>query len=121
MNIEEIREYSLSLPLTSEDMAFGEECLLLRVCDKIFVCLGLERQNYFTLKCDEEYATELRAQYPEIMPAWHWNKRYWNQIDLNGKLPDEFIRALIRHSYSEVVKKLPKQIKALNPELLTII
>ena len=41
MNIEAIREYCLSLPLASEDMAFGEDHLVLRVCGKIFACIGL--------------------------------------------------------------------------------
>ena len=59
MNIEEIREYCLSLPMTSEDMAFGEEYLLLRVCGKIFACIALERSESLVLKCDPAYAVEL--------------------------------------------------------------
>jgi predicted DNA-binding protein (MmcQ/YjbR family) len=42
------------------------------------------------------------------------NKRHWNQINLFGILPDELILRLIRHSYSEVVKKLPKKIREEN-------
>ena len=86
MNIEEIREYCLSLPMTSEVMAFGEEYLLLRVCGKIFACIALERSESLVLKCDPAYAVELRERYREIEPAWHWNKRYWNQHSLHGSL-----------------------------------
>lgn len=32
------------------------------------------------------------------------NKKYWNQLNLLGKLSDEFVKHLIRHSYNEVVK-----------------
>ncbi|MDE6173936.1 MAG: MmcQ/YjbR family DNA-binding protein, partial [Duncaniella sp.] len=49
-DIETIRQYCLSLPLTGEDMAFGEEHLLFRVCDKIFACYSFERDNYLSLK-----------------------------------------------------------------------
>ena len=35
-------------------------------------------------------------------------------------LGDELIRALIRHSYAEVVAKLPKRVKAEHPEILEI-
>ncbi|MBR3860135.1 MAG: hypothetical protein IKJ18_09060 [Bacteroidaceae bacterium] len=39
------------------------------------------------------------------------NKRHWNQIDLFGALPDTLIKHLIRHSYNEVVKKMPKRVR----------
>ncbi|MCM1051670.1 MAG: MmcQ/YjbR family DNA-binding protein [Paenibacillus sp.] len=109
MNIESFREYCLSLPYTSEDMPFGDEYLIIRVCGKIFACIGLERPDYFVLKCDPDYAVELRETHEEIEPAWHWNKKYWNQLRLSGSLDDVFIGALIRHSYEQVVKKLPKK------------
>lgn len=121
MNIEELREYCLSLPYATEDMAFGEECLLLRVFNKIFACIGLERPDYFTLKCDPELALELRERYPEITAAWHWNKKYWNGISLHGSLEKDFIKSLVRHSYSEVVKKLPKSIRTAHPEINFIV
>lgn len=120
MNIEEIRDYSLSLPHTTEDMAFGEEYLLLRVCSKIFACIGLERPDYFVVKCASDYATELREHYTEITPSWHWNKKYWNQLSLRGSLSDALILSLIRHSYHEVVKKLPKATRNSFPEMLDI-
>lgn len=120
MDIETIRTYCLSLPRTTEDMAFGEEYLLFRVCDKIFACYGFEREDYFVLKCDPDYALELRERFPDIQPAWHWNKRYWNQIRLSGQLPDDFIAALIRHSYSQVVAKLPRCLRAAYPAITEI-
>lgn len=75
----------------------------------------------FVLKCDPDYAIELREQHSEIQPAWHWNKKFWNQMPLNGSLRNDFIQSLIRHSYSEVVKKLPKSLKTEHPALLTIL
>lgn len=120
MNIETVREYCLSLPESTEDMAFGDEYLLLRVCGKIFACIGLERPDYFTLKCSPEYAVELRERYSDIEPAWHWNKKYWNQLRLSGALSDELVKSLIRHSYAEVVKKLPRKTIAQYPEIAAI-
>ena len=111
MNIEQLRDFCLSLPKTTEDMAFGDDYLLIRVCNRIFACIGLTKTGYFVVKCDPELAIELRERHAEILPAWHWNKKYWNQIDINGKLDDKFIESLIRHSYDEVIKKLPKKIR----------
>lgn len=112
MNIESIREYCLSLPMASEDMGFGEDYLLFRVCGKIFACYGFVREDYFVLKVDPDYALELRDRYTEISPAWHWNKKYWNEVSMAGSLSDDFIKSLIRHSYAEVVKKLPKKLQS---------
>lgn len=120
MNIEEVREYCLSLPLVTEDMAFGEDHLLFRVCDKIFGCLSLHGDDNFTVKCQPEYAVELRDTYEDIAPAFHWNKKYWIQMRLQGSLQPEFIHSLIRNSYSEVVSKLPRRIKTEHPELSLI-
>ena len=41
MNIEQVREYTLSLPGVTEDQAFGEDILNFRLEGKIFVCLWL--------------------------------------------------------------------------------
>lgn len=120
MNIEEIREYCLSLPLATEDMCFGDDYLLFKVLGKIYACIGLTRPDYFVLKCDVGYATELRDRHTEIEPAWHWNKRYWNQLSLRGNLSPEFIRSLIRHSYTEVVRKMTKKTLGAHPELLSV-
>lgn len=120
MDIESVREYCLSLPMVTEDMAFGDDNLLFRVCDKIFACLSIDGDNSLALKCDPDYALELRDSHTEITPAWHWNKKYWNQLPVNGTLDTEFIHSLIRHSYSEIIKKLPKKILTAHPELNSI-
>lgn len=77
--------------MTSEDTAFGEDYLLFRVYGKIFACYGFNLEDYFVAKCDPDYALDLRDRHDEITPAWHWNKRYWNQISLHGNLSDDTI------------------------------
>ena len=41
MNIEQVREYTLSLPEVTEDQAFGEDIINFRLEGKIFICLWL--------------------------------------------------------------------------------
>lgn len=120
MDIESAREYCLSLPHATEDIAFGDGILLFRVCNKIFACMTLDGSDYFALKCDPDYAIELRDRYHEIQPAYHWNKRHWNQLPLRGTLPTTLIQSLIRHSYTQVIKKLPKKLLTLYPALTTV-
>ena len=109
MNIERAREYCLSLPQVTEDFPFDETTLVFRIGRKIFAMLDLENTEWFVLKCQPEYAIELRERYPDIAPAWHMNKKHWNQLNLYGNLPDDLVQALIQHSYDEVVKKMSKK------------
>lgn len=109
MNIEDFRDICLSLPLVTEDTPFDETTVVFRLKGKIFACIATEYPDKVVLKCDPALALELRAQYDAVQGAWHWNKKYWNDITLNGSLSDNFITELIRHAYAEVNKKLPKR------------
>lgn len=110
MDIESIREYILSLPLVTEDFPFDETTLVFRLHNKIFACIPLEKPDWVILKCDSEKAIELREQYSDIEGAYHWNKRYWNQIRINGGVSEEKIKELTRHAYNEISRKLPKKL-----------
>ena len=44
--------------------------------------------------------------------AWHFNKKYWNQVFLDRDLDDKLIKQLIDHSYDEVLKKFPQKLRA---------
>lgn len=120
MNVESVRDYCLSLPLATEDFPFDETTLAFRVLGKIFAMIDLDNTEWFVLKCDPDYAVELRDTYPEIKGAWHMNKKYWNQIILSGELPDALVQKLIRHSYAEVVKKIPDKLKQNHTEVLSV-
>ncbi len=111
MDIETARLYCLSLPCTTEDTPFGPDDLAIRVMGKIFAFFDLERPNMMVLKCEQNRAEELRDIYEAIEPAWHWNKKYWNQIWFDKDVNSELLEELILHSYHEVVRKFPKKLK----------
>lgn len=120
MNLESIRDYCLSLPEATEDFPFDETILVFRICSKIFAMIDLDNPEWFVLKCDPDYALELRESHHEISGAYHMNKRHWNQINIFGALPDATIKSLINHSYGLVVAKLPKRIKLEHPNITDI-
>jgi predicted DNA-binding protein (MmcQ/YjbR family) len=113
MNIEDLRDYCLSKPGTTEGMPFGEQTLVFKVGGKIFLLIGLEQANRFNVKCDPERAIELREQHHEIIPGFHMNKKHWNTVYLDGGLTPGLIRELIDHSYELVLKSLPKNLQNL--------
>lgn len=111
MNIEEIREYCISRKATTEEFPFDETTLVFKVMGKMFACIDIDNPEWLDLKCDPEYALELRERYMGIEGAFHFNKKYWNQVATEGDVPDHLIRQLIDHSYDEVVKKFTRKMK----------
>ena len=111
MNVEKAREYCLSKKGVTECFPFDDVSLVMKVMDKMFALIDLEGTDSISLKCDPEYAIELRERYSAINGAYHFNKKYWNGVYLERDLPDDDIRHWIRHSYREVIAKLPKKIR----------
>ena len=112
MNIEDLREYCLSLKNVTEDMPFGDEYLIFRVFGKWFAVIPLNVPELkVNVKCDPALAIELRERYNSVEAAWHFNKKYWNSIYIEGDMDDESVKYWIRHSIDEVVKKLPKKMQ----------
>ena len=107
MNIEKFREYCLSKPCATEDFPFDDDVLAFRICNKMFAVVAMSRPNMAIMKCDPERAIDLREQFSAIKGAFHFNKKFWNQIDFDGDASDKLILELVDHSYDEVVKKLP--------------
>ena len=112
MNIEDVREYCLQKAHTDEAFPFDETILVFRLMGKIFACLNLERPNLVVLKCEPDYALELRDRYQGIEGAWHMNKKHWNQVYLDRDVPDTLIYELIDHSYEQVYKKIPRNMRS---------
>ncbi len=108
MNIETLRNYCLAKPCVSESFPFGEDTLVFKIAEKIFLLTSLSQPNRFNVKCDPEIAVILREEHSEIIPGYHMNKRHWNTVYLDGSLSEQLIRQQIDQSYHLVFKSLPK-------------
>lgn len=112
MNFEEIRNHCINKKGVTEEFPFDESTLVFKVMGKMFALLDLDGEFGINLKCNPEYAIELREKYSsEIIPGYHMNKKYWNSVLLNGILTTDFIKELIDLSYIEVIKSLPKKVQ----------
>jgi predicted DNA-binding protein (MmcQ/YjbR family) len=111
MNIEELRNYCLQKKGVMETFPFGEETLVYKVSDKVFLLAGLDEADRFNAKCDPERAIELRAEYEEIIPGWHMNKKHWNTVYMNGRLTNKLLKEIIDHSYQLVFDSLPRKVR----------
>lgn len=118
MNIEQVREYTLSLYGVTEDQPFGDDIITFRLEGKVFVCLWLGGGKYDTkdgepriaLKLSPERNLELREQYSAVTPAYHWNKTHWSDVYYN-QLDNALVEEWIRESYRLIASKLPKAIR----------
>lgn len=108
MNIEEIREYCISLKGVTESFPFDETTLVFKVMNKMFCLLGLDDFRV-SLKNDPEKNIELRAHFPAIIGGYHLNKQHWNTIHLNGTVPPELLIEMVDKSYQLIAESLPKK------------
>jgi predicted DNA-binding protein (MmcQ/YjbR family) len=115
MNIEEFREYCLSVKGATESLPFlHHNVLVFKVMGKMFAYIPLEPKDGIfraDLKCNPEKSLELREKYNGITQT-DFKTPLWNLVTLESDVPDDLIKKLILHSVEEVIKKLPKKKQA---------
>ena len=113
MDIEKIYTYCLNKKGTSDDFPFDQDTLVFKVGDKMFCLTSLKRWETgdysINLKCDPDYAEDLRERYEAVEPGYHMSKKHWNTVHLNKDLPYNDVLKLIDQSYDLVVKNFSKK------------
>lgn len=108
MNIEELREYCLSKPDTTESFPFDNVTLVFKVKGKMFALTNTDGDFTINIKCDPEKTIELREHYPCVLPGYHMDKKHWNTLLMDGSVINDMLKEWISDSYNLVVSKLPK-------------
>jgi len=115
MNIEEFRDYCLSLKGTTEKMPWNKKeyssLLVFSVGDKWYGLVDIDKFEYCNLKCDPEKSLELQARYEGITPGWHMNKKYWISVYFHEDVPDSLIKELVALAHDIVLNSLPKRVR----------
>jgi len=109
MNIEELREFCLSLPAVTEDIKW-EDNLVFSVRGKIFCLTSLDPPMQVALKVPEEQFDEL-IQTIDIVQASHFARRQWMAILDQGRFSRQEWEYYIRQSYDLVKAKFPKKVR----------
>lgn len=108
-SLADIQTLLLDNVAATDDMPFGPDVIVYRVCGKMFALLAwTEEPMSVNLKCDPLQADMLRAQYPGIKPGYHMNKKHWNTVTLDGSIARDLLKQMIAQSYELVVKGLKK-------------
>jgi predicted DNA-binding protein (MmcQ/YjbR family) len=106
---DQVLDLCASLPGAVEDYPFGDDVAVFKVAGKMFALVSLAGEpGSVNLKCDPDWALELRALYEAVRPGYHQSKRHWNTVELDGTVEDADLREMIDHSYELVVSRLPR-------------
>lgn len=104
MNIEDFREFCLSLPDSSEKMPFqafraARSILAFYVGGHIFCFTDIDRFESCTIKCRPEIIDELKARYSAVDDPYNMSPRHWINVRFGDDMPDTEIKRLISDSY----------------------
>jgi predicted DNA-binding protein (MmcQ/YjbR family) len=115
VNLETFYKYCLSKKGVTEHFPFDKDTLVFKVGGKMFALSSLNQWEIgapsVNLKCNPDYALELRGQYGDIKPAFHMSKVHWNTVVLNNEVSDAFVKDLIDDSYDLIFKSLTKKLQ----------
>lgn len=116
MNIEDLREFCLSVKGADESFPFiDDRILVFKVMGKMFVYVNIEPKDgvfRVSMKCHPDKSAELRDKYEGVVNGQHTKALGWNSICLESDVPDDLIKELILHSVAEVINKLSKKKQA---------
>ncbi|MDR1756704.1 MAG: MmcQ/YjbR family DNA-binding protein [Culturomica sp.] len=109
MNLEDLRDYCLSLPRTEEAIPFEDAALVFKVCGKWFCLVFLQGDLRINIKCAADEIDEMRERFPAVTAGFRMNKKYWNTVLLDGSISDSTLKGWIRKSYRLVISGLTQQ------------
>ena len=114
MTPDALREFCLSLVQAEETFPFDPELSVFKTTGntKIFALTNLrEVPLKISLKVDPEDSIALRAEFPDITPGYHLNKKHWITVVTGAGVPDDLVEDLVRGSHDLVrpkVRRAPK-------------
>jgi predicted DNA-binding protein (MmcQ/YjbR family) len=117
MTPDALREFCLSLPQATESFPFDPETSVFKTSgnNKVFAISYLAGSPLtISLKCDPEDGIALRAEFADIVPGYHLNKKHWITITVGASVPDDLVEDLLRGSHDLVRPRIPRA-RAANP------
>ena len=115
MNIEDFREYCLSLGEVTEKTPFGkfaarfDSVLVFYVCDHMFCMVDMDNFTYAVVKNTPEKIAELHETRNSVECQRNMMAKYWIQLNFGGDVSDSEILDLVSQSYEIVKSKYTKK------------
>ena len=117
MNIEEFREYCLSMEGVTEKTPFGkfarryDSILVCYVLDHMFCFVDMDDFTSVTVKSAPDEVEEIRMNHSSVSNPLNQSLKNWIQLNLNGDILDRHIYMLVNRAYEIVKAKYTKKSK----------
>ena len=105
INIEEFRNFCLSLGEVTEKMPFGkfarryDSILAFYVLGHMFSFIDIDNFNFVDICSTPEETEEIKASYSSVSKPLNPTLRHWIQLDLFGDIPLSKILDMVKRSY----------------------
>lgn len=115
MNIEEFREYCMSMDGVTEKTPFGrfarryDSILVFYVLDHMFCFVDMDDFTSVTVKSTPDETEEILMTRSSVGKPLNQSLRHWIQLNLNGDIPDREIYAHTRRAYDIVRTRYAKK------------
>lgn len=109
-DVDQLREYCLSLPGATEDIKW-ENDLVFCIGGKMFCVAGLEHPLRFSFKVPDEEFEEISNRVG-FQPAPYLARAKWVLLTKPAQLGHKEWKEFVKNSYELVKKKLPKKLQA---------
>ena len=115
MDIEEFRNYCISLEGVTEKTPFGkfaaryDSILVFYILDHMFCLVDMDNFTSVTVKSTPDEIEEIRMNHSSVSDPLNLSLRYWIQLNFNGDIPDREIYSLVKRSYDIVKTKYTKK------------
>lgn len=111
MTPDELRDFCLALPQAAETFPFGQETSVFKTegNGKVFAIAVLDQAPLrVSVKCDPDESLALQAEFSQITPGYHLNKKHWVTVIVGDGVPDELVEQLVHDSHRLVRPKLSR-------------
>ena len=111
MNVEQFRDFCLSLQGVSEAMPFDKfakgklAILVFYVSGHMFCYFNIDDFTSVTIKGTPERMNALKEHYAAVGEPFNGNKKYWMSVKVNADVDDDLLRQLVEESYRLVRDK----------------
>ena len=117
MNIEEFREYCLSMDGVTEKIPFGKfaarfnSTIVFYVLGHMFCMADMEDFTSVSFRSRPEDIADITERYSAVVPPVNKAMKFWMRINLNEDMPDKEIYSYVKRAYEIVRDKYSKKVK----------
>ncbi len=117
MNIEELRDYCLSMEGVMEKTPFGkfalrfDSTLVFYVLDHMFCMVDMDDFTSVSFRSSDEEIARISERYSAVTTPLNKAMKFWLRVNLNEDMPDSEIYSCVRRAYEIIKEKYSKKLK----------